>query len=158
MAVACNGSMDTRQTVAEALRSFKTAMVVTHAQSGPLDARPMHIAAVEIEQGGPVWFITSIESHTAMELAGDRRTLLCCQDSAGQHLAVWGAAEVVNDRARLKLLWTEPLRAWFPAGADDPDLRLISFKPHAAELWRHGSEAQVRLVLEPPAEHLQTNL
>ena len=150
--------MDTRQTVAEALRSFTTAMVVTHAQSGPLDARPMHIAAVEIEQGGPVWFISSVESHTAMELAGDARTLLCCQDSAGQHLAVWGAAKVLNDRARLRELWREPFREWFPAGADDPNLRLISFKPHAAELWRHPTDARVRYVLEPVSEHVQTNL
>jgi general stress protein 26 len=101
--------MEARQAVAQALRSFETAMMVTLTQSGPFDVRPMHMAAIEVDQGGPIWFLTSIESHTAMELAGDKRTLLVFQDSAGRHLAVWGTARVIQDPEHVQRLWREPL-------------------------------------------------
>jgi hypothetical protein len=48
MTLASITGMDARRTVAEALLSFRTAMMVTHATSGPFDVRPMHVAAVDI--------------------------------------------------------------------------------------------------------------
>ena len=94
---------------------------------------------------------------TAMKLAGDPRTLLESQDS-GRYLAIWGSAEVVNDRERLRRLWRAPLQEWFREGTDDPDLRLLAFKPHSAVLWRTATAERVRYVLEPVADHVRTNL
>ncbi len=150
--------MDNQRAIAAMLRGFDTAMMVTHAQSGPLDVRPMHVAAIELEQGGPIWFVTSIESHIAMELAGDGRTLLVFQDPQ-RYLAVWGAAKVVNDRARLGRLWRDSLLAWFPDGMTDPDLRLLEFTPHSAEVWQQGLPAgAARYVFEAADQHMRTNL
>jgi general stress protein 26 len=155
--------MDARHTVAEALRSFRTAMMVTHTQSGPFDVRPMYVAAVEMEAGGPIWFITSVDHHAATEVSGDHRTLLVFQEQArqdapGVYLAVWGTARLVDDRPRLRRLWRDPFLEWFPTGADAPDLRLIAVTPHSAELWRHGTDERVRYVLEPLPQHARTNV
>jgi general stress protein 26 len=149
--------MDTRHTVANLLRGFDTAMMVTHGRSGPLDARPMHVAAIELEEGGPIWFMTSIESHTAMELAADARTLLVFQEP-GRYLAVWGQAGVVDDRPRIARLWRDELLAWFPTGPGDPDLRLVEFTPHSAEVWQRTGSANGRYTFEPVAAHARTNL
>jgi general stress protein 26 len=148
--------MENRLAVAAILRDFDTAMMVTHAQSGPLDVRPMHVAAMEIAEGGPLWFVTSVESHAAMELAGDGRTLLVFQDRTSGYVAIWGAARIVDDRARLQRLWTPPLLAWFPDGPSDEDLRLLEFTPHSAEVWQHGATANARYVLEDAGQHART--
>jgi general stress protein 26 len=55
-------------------------------------------------------------------------------------------------------LWRAPLQEWFPEGADDPDLRLVAFKPHSAELWRTATAERVWYVLEPVADHVRTHL
>ncbi len=46
-----------------------------------------------------------------------------------------GTAEVVDDRQKAEDLWSEPLKAWFPDGLDDPHLRLIHVDVDRAEYW-----------------------
>jgi general stress protein 26 len=145
--------MESRHRIAEVLRSFDTAMLVTHARSGPLDVRPMQIAAVEIEAGGPIWFATSAENHTAMELAGDDRVLLVMQHAAGYHLALWGSGRVVDDPRQALRLWDESLRPWFRGGPDDPDLRLIAVDVQAAELWHADTHERERHLFDDVMEH-----
>ena len=138
--------MDPRQvrlTLWDLLRRFDTAMMVTHASSGPLDCRPMRIAASEIETGGPMWFITSVQGHVPHELTGDARTLLTFQGE-GRYVAVWGRALVVNDVELARRFWQDEHRAWVPLGPEDPNMRLIKFVPHAAEFWDAGQEITAR--------------
>jgi general stress protein 26 len=133
--------MQIRHKVLQMLESFDTAMMITHAGSGPLDCRPMHVAGLEVERGGPIWFLTSVESRKVVEIARDPTTLLVFQER-DRALSVWGHARVINDRDQLLRLWREPYRAWFPEGVNDPDIRLIAVEPHSAEFWDHaGADA-----------------
>ena len=163
--------MQIRHKVLEMLESFDTAMMVTHAGSGPLDCRPMHVAELEVDRGGPIWFITSAESRKVVEIARDAETMLIFQDD-GRFLAVWGRSRVVSDREHVERLWKEPYRIWFPDGVDNPDIRLIAVEPHSAEFWDDAAANKVRYLFdaatayatgEPPAiregvEHGRTNL
>lgn len=45
-----------------------------------------------------------------------------------------GSAEVTNDRAKIKEIWTATSKAWWES-ADDPAIRLVTFTPQNAELW-----------------------
>ncbi len=129
------------------LGRFETTMMVTHAPSGPLDCRPMRIAASEIESGGPLWFITSVEGQIPQELSGDARTLLVFQGE-GHYVALWGRAVVMADETLAREYWREEHRTWVPLGPDDPDLRLVKFIPHSAEFWSATTDDTVRYLFE----------
>ncbi len=142
--------MDDRQAklkLFELLDKFDTTMMVTHAPSGPLDCRPMRVAASELAVGGPIWFVTSVQGHIPQELSGDARTLLVFQ-GAGHYVAIWGRAVVVTDSALARQYWREEHRTWVARGPEDPDLRLVKFSPHSAEFWSTTSEDTVRYLFE----------
>jgi general stress protein 26 len=163
--------MNTRQRVLEMLEHFDSAMMVTHAPSGPLDCRPMYIAELEVDRGGPLWFITSAESRKVVELARNAETLLIFQD-AGRSLAVWGRAHLESNPDRIRRVWKDAFGAWFPGGVDDPEIRLIAVHPHSAEFWetsaaprgRYRFESETASVSGPPMDaregevHGRTNL
>ncbi len=144
--------MDTRKKIADMLTEFETAMMITHAASGPFDCRPMQIAECEVDHGGPIWFITSAESRKVVEIASDATTLLVFQDE-GRSLALWGRARVIDDSEHIARLWREPYRVWFPDGVDDPNIRLLAVDPHSAEFWQNAGASKVRYLFDARADH-----
>ena len=46
-----------------------------------------------------------------------------------------GIAAIDNDFAQIDKLWNRQAEAWFPGGKDDPNLALLRFDIHSAELW-----------------------
>lgn len=46
-----------------------------------------------------------------------------------------GTARIDNDFALIDKLWNSQAQAWFPGGKDDPNLALLRFDIHSAELW-----------------------
>jgi general stress protein 26 len=53
---------------------------------------------------------------------------------ASDYVVIAGDAEVTNDRAKIKELWTPFAKAWWD-GPEDPDIRLLTLRPDNAELW-----------------------
>jgi general stress protein 26 len=142
--------MDARQArlkVYDLLGRFETTMMVTHAPSGPLDCRPMQIAGSDLDDGGPLWFVTSIQGQIPHEISEDARTLLIFQGD-GHYVAVWGRAEILADEALIRRFWRDAHRAWMPLGPEDPALRLVKFIPHSAEFWTTDSRDTVRYLFE----------
>jgi general stress protein 26 len=131
------------QRLYDLLARFDTTMMVTHAPSGPLDCRPMQVAKSEVEQGGPLWFVTSVQGQVPQEVSSDARTLLIFQGD-GHYLAVWGRAEIHADSTLARQLWRDEYRAWVPLGPDDPSLRIVKFIPHSAEFWTDGTDGTLR--------------
>jgi general stress protein 26 len=115
------------------LDSVESAMLVTRNPDGMLDARPMRVA--EVDPAGPLWFMTARSSRKVCEIEKDSRVLLVYQDQSGQYLSIAGTARIVDDNIRTRRLWKEPYKIWFPKGADDPDLVLVSVEPEIAEFW-----------------------
>ena len=54
-------------------------------------------------------------------------------------MTISGQARVSNDRAKIKELWSPFAKAWWDS-ADDPDIRLVTFTPEAAEVWEGPSK------------------
>jgi general stress protein 26 len=52
---------------------------------------------------------------------------------------------VINDRDKIKELWSPILKAWFPKGIDDPDLALVECAVLEAEYWDASSSRMVQL-------------
>ena len=60
-------------------------------------------------------------------------------------MSVSGRAEIVRDKAKIQEKWSEPLRAWFPEGKDDPQIALIRVHPVRGEYWDSPSSTLVHL-------------
>jgi len=50
-------------------------------------------------------------------------------------VAVSGRASVVEDQQKLKELWFEGLRVWFPKGPEDPEFTMLAVDVEKADYW-----------------------
>ena len=61
-------------------------------------------------------------------------TLAFADHGSTDYVTLTGRAVVSNDRKKIKGLWTPFAKAWWD-GADDPEIRLLTFTPESAEIW-----------------------
>ena len=118
----------------ELMQSIKVGLFVTHDGHGNhLRARPIHAHPVPAERA--IYFLTDAESGKTHEIGGDQNVCVAFSD-VGKHkyVSVTGTAAVLDDRAKIKQLWTASDKAFW-AGADDPAIRLIRIDPSIAEYW-----------------------
>jgi general stress protein 26 len=114
------------------LHTFETAMLVTHEPDGRLRARPMYIA--DANDDGDLWFVTQNDTEKTREVSQNPECAVVMQGE-GRYLSLNGRAVCVVDHQRVKNLWRESWRVWFPQGPDDPKLGLIHVEAHEAEYW-----------------------
>lgn len=136
-----------RERFRELLKSFDTAMLVTHRHdperplSGDrygahLHVRPMAIA--DVTDGFELWFLTSRATPKVDEVERDHHAQVICQ-TPECFLTCSGVARVVADREKIAALWKPMFKAWFPRGKEDPEIVLIAVQAEEGEYWdRHG--------------------
>jgi len=124
----------------EALNKFKklvkdinVCMFITHNKNGD-HTRPM--ATMEVEDSGTLWFFSDIRSIKVEEVSTDHSVhLVYAHPGKDSYLDVWGKAQIVTDRQVIKDKWSPVVKAWFPQGADDPNLCLLSVQPQNCYYW-----------------------
>ena len=147
----------------ELIEDVKIAMMTTVEADGTLHSRPMwnHKA----DESGDLWFFTRDRTPKIQELSRDAEVNLAYSDPSGQnYVSVAGKAEIVREQAKIKELWSEGLRTWFPKGPDDPDIALIRVHPSGGEYWDAPSQSvmqiygyvKARLTGESPTELADT--
>ena len=57
-----------------------------------------------------------------------------------------GRASVITDKAKIKELWTEGVRPWFPDGTNDSDVSLLCIKPEKGKKSKGGSVTEGALM------------
>ncbi len=127
-------SIDERKKVREILEGFSTAMLISLDSASRPAARPMHIAEIA-EDGGEVSFLTGQQGKLAAELQREALVLLTFQKDSSAYLSARGTARVDNNRAKIKALWKEPYKVWFPGGPEDPEIALVRVELVDAEYW-----------------------
>jgi general stress protein 26 len=120
------------------MKSISFAMLITRG-GDKLDARPMSASVEQAE--GRIYFLTDVRHHKDHEIKGDSRVSLSFAHPGDQKY-VWtnGIAQVSDDRAKIKELFSLPAKAWWES-ADDPNLRLLTFTPEQAEYWDSPGKA-----------------
>lgn len=132
--------------VQELLKLFPIAFMIT-VSKGELTARPIGIVGDNSKFDGTLWFITDKRSRKVAAIeSGALTTLLFQNDKEGSYLQLAGRAHVVDDRARLKVLYTTLQRTWFPNGVDDPDITLVRFDADEGNYW-DSHDSYVRLAV-----------
>lgn len=125
---------------------FSTAMLITHAADGRLQARPMSIAEHD-EQRGTLVFSTSINTEKTDEVEADGDVCVSMQ-SASRYVSLSGRASISNDRERIASLFNTAWKLWFPDGPEQPDIRLIEFTPTHGEYWDMSGARAVSFLWE----------
>jgi general stress protein 26 len=119
-------------TLNELLKKFRFAMLTTRADDGALHAHPLTVQ--ETESDGDLWFIVGTHASAVAHVRRDPKVgLSFSSDSTWLSLA--GEAEIVDDLAKLKELWSTSVEAWFPDGPESPDVTLLRVNTLSGEYW-----------------------
>ena len=116
------------------IKEERSALLVTVGEDGVLGARPMGCLQKTFE--GTLWFITFRRSGKLTDIHNDEQVLIAyARPKRYEYVEISGRARVVEDRARMRELWREGLRVWFPKGLDDPLIALIEVEVETARYW-----------------------
>lgn len=131
-----------REKVFDLIRDIQVTQLVTVDRSGKLRARPM--VAQQHDAAGDLWFYTPAQSGKLDEIAHHPEVMLNYSDPRYQnYVSILGDAEVVHDRQKIRDLWSESMRVWFPKGPDDPDIALLRISVREADYWDSPSSTFV---------------
>ena len=110
------------------------AMVVTHDGQGQhMRARPMAMRPVREE--GAIYFLTDVDAPKAEEIRRNELVCLALADNKKQkYVSITGEAEIIDDRDRVKEIWSIYDKAFWP-DKDDPRIRVLRVTPESAEFW-----------------------
>ncbi len=118
----------------EMIKDIRIAMLTTVDEQGVLRSRPM--ATQDVEFDGDLWFFTAHDTGKVGDIDHYRQVNVAyASPSDERYVSVMGSADVVHDVVKMKALWNPIMKAWFPEGLDDPDLRLIRVNVEQAEFW-----------------------
>lgn len=120
-----------QQKLVDLLDGTSIGMLTTYGPDGP---RSIPMARQEIGPADTLWFITGRDTRHADALAAEPRASLTFS-ARDSWIALTGRAEIDDDTARLKELWTTLAEAWMPEGPEDPNAVLLRFDVEEAEYW-----------------------
>jgi general stress protein 26 len=118
----------------ERIKDIRIAMMTTIENGNELHSRPMYTNIPDND--GTLWFFTEQDSSKVQEVREDRHINLgYSKPEDNLYVAITGTAKIVTDRAKIKELWSEGLRGWFPKGSDDPNIALLKVTIDKGEFW-----------------------
>jgi general stress protein 26 len=96
---------------------------------------------------GTLWFFTKKSSPKVGEIQQNLGQVNVSYSDPNKmsFISVSGKAELVDDKAKLKELWSSYLKVFFPQGLDDPDLTLMKVTANYGEYWDSPSNKMVQL-------------
>ena len=97
-----------------------------------LRSRPMYAHLKRDED--MIYFLTDARHHKDDEIQQYPQVCAAFADPDGHYVSVSGPAAVLNDRAKIKELWSVSAKAWWDS-ADDPNIRVLQLIPENAEYW-----------------------
>jgi general stress protein 26 len=130
--------------LAELIRDVRVAMLATFPSGAKHPhARPMYTQGVDPNTfDGTIWFMTSQDAEMVREIEQNPSVLLTYAEyGKNRFISVVGQAHVEHNPAKAAELWNPHAKGWFPAGPDDPNLRLIRVQTESAEYWDGPSKS-----------------
>jgi general stress protein 26 len=133
------------------IRDLEIALLTTRRADGHLVSRPM--ATQERRPGCDLWFVTNKDTDKLDEIAHDPHVNCAFYDADSREwVSVAGTAHAVDDREKIRALYSADWKAWFPdeggnrdGGPDDPRLRLIFVDAHSVTYLKQDKPRPVVL-------------
>ena len=116
------------------VEEIKVCMFATIHEDYSLSSRPMQ--TIRVDDEGKLWFFTNEYSEKVYDVSKENVVyLMYSHPGLNSYLHIKGAATVVDDKEKIKELWSPVVKAWFPKGVDDPALTLLKVDVNEAGYW-----------------------
>ncbi|HEX3141830.1 MAG TPA: pyridoxamine 5'-phosphate oxidase family protein [Rhizobacter sp.] len=135
-----------RELLWDLIKDIKFAMFTTRHSNGHLHARPMTTQNKRVDEDASLWFFMPRSAEAVADIEADASVNVVYADpGADSYVSVSGTARVVDSLAKKEQLWNKFNEAWFPAGANDPELALVQVQITHANYWDVKSSKLVQL-------------
>ena len=144
-----NHQTDDRAHLWQLIQDIRFAMFTTRHGNGHLHSRPMTTQNGKLDVDDKLWFFMSRSSDPVSDLDDESTVNIAYADpSQDSYVSVSGTARVVEDKAKTQELWSTIADAWFPGGANDPNLALVEVTITHAHYWdvKEGKLTQLFLM------------
>jgi general stress protein 26 len=120
----------------ELIKDIKFGMLTHRHTDGTLHSHPLTTQNRSLKPGEPLYFFVSSKTEVGQRLRADGNVCLSYANlKEDQWISVSGHATISEDMDTKKKLFNALAKAWFPGGAEDPDLELIEVRIVNAEFW-----------------------
>jgi general stress protein 26 len=129
----------------EMVKDARICMLITNEKNSEnVSGRPMSISKIDAD--GNIWFFSKASSYKVDEIEESKKvSIAITNESSNNYLMIHGTATLVNDKSKMKELWSPIMKAWFPLGLDDSDMTLIKVIPNEVNYWESSSSKMVVL-------------
>ncbi|MBA2676450.1 pyridoxamine 5'-phosphate oxidase family protein [Ramlibacter sp.] len=133
------------------IKDIRFAMLTHRHPEGALHAHPLTMQNRDLEPGDPIYFFVSKKTELGQRLLSDGNVCVNYADpDKDVYVSISGNATISEDMALKKKLFNALAKAWFPGGAEDPDLELVAVAIQHAEYW-NVKESKATQVLKMAA-------
>jgi general stress protein 26 len=120
----------------ELIKDIKFGMLTHRHTDGTLHSHPLTTQNRSLKPGEPLYFFVSRKTEVGQRLRADGNVCLSYADlKEDRWISVSGQATISEDMDTKKKLFNALAKAWFPGGAEDPDLELVEVRIVNAEYW-----------------------
>lgn len=118
------------------IKGIRFSMFTVRHGNGHLHSKPMTVQNTGVDEDSSLWYFMSRSSEPVADLTKDPEVNITFVDVGDDtYVSVSGRAAVVEDLAKKQQLWSKMAEAWFPGGAEDPDLALVQVRISHADYW-----------------------
>ena len=129
------------------IKDIRFAMFTTRHPNGHLHGCPMTLQNKSVDDG-TLWFFMSRKGETVLELTRDAMVGVSFADPGKDtYVSLSATAQVMDDPAKARELWSKLNEAWFPAGVDDPNLALVKVELIHGHYWDVKESKLTQLML-----------
>ena len=143
------------------IKDIRFGMLTHRRPDGTLHAHPLTTQNKSLGDDGVLHFFVSRQTELGQRLRLDGNVNIAYVDpSKDVYLSLAGQASIKDDAALKQRLFNALDRAWFPGGADDPNLELVEVQIRHAEYWntKESKLTQLLKVATAAATHQQANV
>jgi general stress protein 26 len=120
----------------ELIKDIRFGMLTHRHTDGTLHSHPLTTQNRSLKPGEPLYFFVSRKTEVGQRLRADGNVCLSYADlKEDRWISVSGQATISEDMDTKKKLFNALAKAWFPGGAEDPDLELVEVRIVNAEYW-----------------------
>jgi general stress protein 26 len=118
------------------IKDIRFGMLTHRHPDGALHAHPLTTQNKALHPGDPLYYFVSRKTELGQRLQADGNVCICYANLKDDvWISISGQARINGDLDVKKGLFNALSKAWFPGGAEDPDLELVEVEIRHAEYW-----------------------
>lgn len=120
----------------ELIKDTRFGMFTHRHDDGLLHSHPLTTQNRSVDEDATLYFFVPKDGVIAQHLPHDDVVNVAyANPDDDSYVSVAGRAALVDNDALKQTLFNSAAKAWFPAGADDPNLGLLAVRIESAEFW-----------------------